>query len=111
MSHRNLLDVLEICGVPPEKFRTIGSSIDKQHLIKWKRRVFVKETGQPIELLSKLRQEGSKLSLKPSAKGAEVGSTGAGKRYDKLIRKDESQILASKFLNSIKRNKVRLGCT
>lgn len=30
LNHRKLLDgMLEICGVPPEKFRTICSSIDK----------------------------------------------------------------------------------
>jgi histidyl-tRNA synthetase len=30
LNHRKLLDgMLDICGVPPEKFRTICSSIDK----------------------------------------------------------------------------------
>lgn len=30
LNHRKLLDgMLEICGVPPEKFRTVCSSIDK----------------------------------------------------------------------------------
>jgi histidyl-tRNA synthetase len=30
LNHRKLLDgMLEICGVPPQKFRTVCSSIDK----------------------------------------------------------------------------------
>jgi histidyl-tRNA synthetase len=141
--------MLEICGVPPEKFRTICSSIDKLdkqsfELVK-KEMVeekglspetadrigsFVKERGQPMELLSKLREEGSELLTNASSKealedlsimfealersncsnrivfdlslargldyytgvifeavckGAEVGSIGAGGRYDNLI--------------------------
>ncbi|CAH2072609.1 unnamed protein product, partial [Thlaspi arvense] len=150
LSHRKLLDgMLEICGVPPEKFRTICSSIDKldkQSFEQVKKEMveekglspetadrigtFVKERGQPMELLSKLRQEGSELLTNESSKealedlgimfealersncsnrvvfdlslargldyytgvifeavckGAEVGSIGAGGRYDNLI--------------------------
>ncbi|RVW59226.1 Histidine--tRNA ligase, cytoplasmic [Vitis vinifera] len=97
LNHRKLLDgMLDICGVPPEKFRTICSSIDKldkqtfeqikremeckwrglPHLVgleAWvgveekgltietaeKIGTFVKERGPPLELLSKLKQEGS----------------------------------------------------
>ncbi|XP_021775286.1 histidine--tRNA ligase, cytoplasmic-like [Chenopodium quinoa] len=79
LNHRKLLDgMLDICGVPPEKFRTICSSIDKMdkqsfELVK-KEMVeekglleetadmignFVKEKGSPLELLLKLKQEGS----------------------------------------------------
>ncbi|KAH0905251.1 hypothetical protein HID58_044754 [Brassica napus] len=74
-----LLDgMLEICGVPAEKFRTICSSIDKldkQTFEQVKREMveekglssevadrigsFVKEKGAPMELLNKLREEGS----------------------------------------------------
>ncbi|XP_010430860.1 PREDICTED: histidine--tRNA ligase, cytoplasmic-like [Camelina sativa] len=150
LSHRKLLDgILELCGVPPEKYRTICSSIDKldkQSFEKVKKEMveekglssetadrigtFVKERGQPMELLSKLRQEGSELLSNESSKealedlsilfealersncinrivfdlslargldyytgfifeavckGAEVGSIGAGGRYDNLI--------------------------
>uniref|UniRef100_A0A1J3CY97 Histidine--tRNA ligase, cytoplasmic n=1 Tax=Noccaea caerulescens TaxID=107243 RepID=A0A1J3CY97_NOCCA len=150
LSHRKLLDgMLEICGVPPEKFRTICSSIDKldkQSFEQVKKEMveekglstetanrigtFVKERGQPMELLSKLREEGSELLTNASSKealedlsimfealersncsnrivfdlslargldyytgvifeavckGAEVGSIGAGGRYDNLI--------------------------
>ncbi|XP_004290239.1 PREDICTED: histidine--tRNA ligase [Fragaria vesca subsp. vesca] len=80
LNHRKLLDgMLEICGVPPEKFRTICSSIDKldkQSFEQIKKEMveekglscdtadkigaFVKERGHPLELLSKLKQEGSK---------------------------------------------------
>ncbi|GAB4845076.1 hypothetical protein Ancab_038482 [Ancistrocladus abbreviatus] len=80
LNHRKLLDgMLDICGVPPEKFRTICSSIDKldkQSFEQIKREMveekgltvetadrigtFVKERGSPLELLSKLRREGSK---------------------------------------------------
>lgn len=79
LNHRKLLDgMLDICGVPPEKFRTICSSIDKldkQTFEQIKREMveekgltietaekigtFVKERGPPLELLSKLKQEGS----------------------------------------------------
>lgn len=79
LNHRKLLDgMLDICGVPPEKFRTICSSIDKldkQSFEQVKREMvdekgltaetadrigsFVKERGPPLELLSKLKQEGS----------------------------------------------------
>ncbi|KAE8022261.1 hypothetical protein FH972_008076 [Carpinus fangiana] len=80
LNHRKLLDgMLDICGVPPEKFRTICSSIDKldkQSFEQIKKEMveekgltietadnigtFVKERGSPLELLSKLKQEGSK---------------------------------------------------
>ncbi|GLT95527.1 hypothetical protein SLE2022_132050 [Rubroshorea leprosula] len=78
LNHRKLLDgVLEICGVPPEKFRTICSSIDKldkQSFEQVKKEMveqkglsvetadkigtFVKIRGPPLELLSKLMKEG-----------------------------------------------------
>ncbi|XP_030521347.1 histidine--tRNA ligase, cytoplasmic [Rhodamnia argentea] len=80
LNHRKLLDgMLEICGVPSEKFRTICSSIDKldkqsfeqirMEMVEEKGLTaemadhigsFVKERGSPMELLSKLRQKGSK---------------------------------------------------
>lgn len=80
LNHRKLLDgMLEICGVPSEKFRTICSSIDKldkqsfeqirKEMVEEKGLTaemadrigsFVKERGSPMELLSKLRQKGSK---------------------------------------------------
>ncbi|XP_062073165.1 histidine--tRNA ligase, cytoplasmic isoform X1 [Humulus lupulus] len=79
LNHRKLLDgMLEICGVPSEKFRTICSSIDKldkQPFDQIKKEMveekgltietadkigdFVKERGSPLELLSKLKSEGS----------------------------------------------------
>ncbi|KAL3528480.1 hypothetical protein ACH5RR_007802 [Cinchona calisaya] len=80
LNHRKLLDgMMAICGVPHEKFRTICSSIDKldkQSFEQIKREMvnekglteevadaigtFVKERGSPMELLCKLKQEGSK---------------------------------------------------
>ncbi|XP_059445667.1 histidine--tRNA ligase, cytoplasmic-like isoform X3 [Corylus avellana] len=80
LNHRKLLDgMLDICGVPPEKFRTICSSIDKldkQSFEQIKKEMveekgltvetadkigtFVKERGPPLELLSKLKREDSK---------------------------------------------------
>ncbi|GLT36293.1 hypothetical protein SLA2020_106990 [Shorea laevis] len=77
LNHRKLLDgVLEICGVPPEKFRSICSSIDKldkQSFEQVKKEMveqkglsvetadkigtFVKIRGPPLELLSKLMKE------------------------------------------------------
>ncbi|KAL6996110.1 histidine--tRNA ligase [Sarracenia purpurea var. burkii] len=79
LNHRKLLDgMLDICGVPPEKFRTICSSIDKldkqsfeqirKEMVEEKELTvetvdkigtFVKERGPPLEFLSKLKQEGS----------------------------------------------------
>ncbi|KAM6550556.1 hypothetical protein CsatB_000364 [Cannabis sativa] len=79
LNHRKLLDgMLEICGVPPEKFRTICSSIDKldkqpfdqikTEMVEEKGLTieaadkigdFVKERGSPLELLSKLKSDGS----------------------------------------------------
>ncbi|XP_058228184.1 histidine--tRNA ligase, cytoplasmic [Rhododendron vialii] len=79
LNHRKLLDgMLDICGVSSDKFRTICSSIDKLDkqsfeqirkemveekgltvLIADKIGTFVKERGSPLELLSKLKQEGS----------------------------------------------------
>ncbi|KAF2290464.1 hypothetical protein GH714_013442 [Hevea brasiliensis] len=90
LNHRKLLDgMLEICGVPPEKFRTICSSIDKldkQSFEQVKKEMveekglnvetadrigtFVKERGQAKELLSKLKQEGSKFLENTSSKRA-----------------------------------------
>lgn len=80
LNHRKLLDgMMAICGVPQEKFRTICSSIDKldkQSFEQIKREMvnekglteevadaigtFVKEQGPPMELLCKLKCEGSK---------------------------------------------------
>lgn len=80
INHRKLLDgMLDICGVPSEKFRTICSSIDKldkQSFEQVKREMveekglavetadeigtFVKERGHPLKLLTKLKQDGSK---------------------------------------------------
>ncbi|KAG5405340.1 hypothetical protein IGI04_011459 [Brassica rapa subsp. trilocularis] len=85
-----LLDgMLEICGVPAEKFRTICSSIDKldkQTFEQVKKEMveekglsseiadriggFVKEKGAPMELLTKLRQEGSEFLANSSSKEA-----------------------------------------
>ncbi|KAK4399685.1 Histidine--tRNA ligase, cytoplasmic [Sesamum angolense] len=79
LNHRKLLDgMLAICGVPQEKFRTICSSIDKldkQTFEQIKKEMveekglteetadkigtFVKERGSPVDLLTKLKQEGS----------------------------------------------------
>ncbi|WCJ34824.1 Histidine--tRNA ligase cytoplasmic [Euphorbia peplus] len=90
LNHRKLLDgMLEICGVPPEKFRTICSSIDKldkQSFEQVKKEMveekglsvetadnigtYVKERGQPKELLSKLKLEGSKFLENASSKRA-----------------------------------------
>ncbi|XP_044475372.1 histidine--tRNA ligase, cytoplasmic-like [Mangifera indica] len=90
LNHRMLLDgMLEICGVPPEKFRTICSSIDKldkQSFEQVKKEMveekgltvemadkigtFVKERGSPLVLLSKLKQEGSKFLENNSSKVA-----------------------------------------
>ncbi|KAJ0244595.1 Histidine--tRNA ligase [Hirschfeldia incana] len=90
LNHRKLLDgMLEICGVPAEKFRTICSSIDKldkQSFEQVKKEMveekglsseiadrigsFVKEKGAPMELLSKLRQEGSEFLGNKSSKEA-----------------------------------------
>lgn len=90
LNHRKLLDgMLEICGVPAEKFRTICSSIDKldkQTFEQVKKEMveekglspeiadriggFVKEKGAPMELLTKLRQEGSEFLANTSSKEA-----------------------------------------
>ncbi|KAK7358242.1 hypothetical protein VNO77_00168 [Canavalia gladiata] len=79
LSHRKLLDgMMQLCGVPPEKFRTICSSIDKldkqsfqqirKEMVEEKGLTadtadrigtFVKEKGSPLALLSKFKQEGS----------------------------------------------------
>ncbi|OMO78015.1 Anticodon-binding protein [Corchorus capsularis] len=153
LNHRKLLDgVLEICGVPPTKFRTICSSIDKldkQSFEQVKKEMveekglsvetadkigtFVKIRGPPLELLSKIMggSEGSELLEHNASKealddllvlfealeksrcidkvvfdlslargldyytgvifeaafkgGVQVGSIGAGGRYDNLI--------------------------
>lgn len=153
LNHRKLLDgVLEICGVPPAKFRTICSSIDKldkQSFEQVKKEMveekglsvetadkigtFVKIRGPPLELLSKIMggTEGSELLKHNASKealgdlsilfdalyksrcidkvvfdlslargldyytgvifeaafkgGVQVGSIGAGGRYDNLI--------------------------
>lgn len=79
LNHRKLLDgMMQICGVPSEKFRTICSSIDKldkqsfeqirKEMVEEKGLTaetadrigtFVKEKGHPLALLSKLKKEGS----------------------------------------------------
>ncbi|KAF8404254.1 hypothetical protein HHK36_009136 [Tetracentron sinense] len=78
LNHRKLLDgMLDICGVSPEKFRTICSSIDKldkQSFEQIKKEMveekgltveiaerigtFVKKRGRPLELLADLKHEG-----------------------------------------------------
>ncbi|KAG8067212.1 hypothetical protein GUJ93_ZPchr0005g14726 [Zizania palustris] len=80
LNHRKLLDgMLEICGVPPEKVRTVCSSIDKldkQTFEQVKKELvdekgisnetaemigdLVKTRGPPLEVLLELRKEGSK---------------------------------------------------
>uniref|UniRef100_A0A0D9WCX2 Histidine--tRNA ligase, cytoplasmic n=1 Tax=Leersia perrieri TaxID=77586 RepID=A0A0D9WCX2_9ORYZ len=80
LNHRKLLDgMLEICGVPSEKFRTVCSSIDKldkqtfeqvkKELVDEKgisnetaERIgdLVKTRGPPLEVLLELRKQGSK---------------------------------------------------
>ncbi|KAK3140710.1 hypothetical protein QOZ80_5AG0404720 [Eleusine coracana subsp. coracana] len=80
LNHRKLLDgMLEICGVPAEKFRTVCSSIDKldkQTFEQVKKELvdekgisnevadaignLVKTRGHPLEVLEELRKEGSK---------------------------------------------------
>ncbi|XP_047051846.1 histidine--tRNA ligase, cytoplasmic-like [Lolium rigidum] len=80
LNHRKLLDgMLEICGVPPEKFRTVCSSIDKLDKLTFeevkKEMVeekgvsdetaekignLVKTRGPPLQVLMELRKEGSK---------------------------------------------------
>ncbi|MCO5577936.1 hypothetical protein L7F22_031772 [Adiantum nelumboides] len=79
LNHRRLLDgMLEICGVPAEKFRTICSAIDKLDKLTWddvrKEMVhdkglteevadkignLVKRKGRPMELLDELMKEDS----------------------------------------------------
>ncbi|GJT71199.1 histidine--tRNA ligase, cytoplasmic [Tanacetum coccineum] len=90
LNHRKLLDgILEICGVPSEKIRTVGSSIDKldkqtfeqiqKELIDVKGLdtqtvedigSYVKLRGHPLELLSELRKEGSQFLTNDSSKQA-----------------------------------------
>ncbi|KAK2965455.1 hypothetical protein RJ640_008249 [Escallonia rubra] len=80
LNHRKLLDgILNFCGVPTEKFKTICSSIDKLDKLSFeqiKREMvdekgldvetadkigtFVKQRGRPLELLAELKQGGSK---------------------------------------------------
>ncbi|TKW24209.1 hypothetical protein SEVIR_3G038000v4 [Setaria viridis] len=80
LNHRKLLDgMLEICGVPAQKFRTVCSSIDKldkQTFEQVKKELvdekgisnetadeignLVKTRGHPLEVLLELRKEGSK---------------------------------------------------
>ncbi|KAH7301584.1 hypothetical protein KP509_23G033300 [Ceratopteris richardii] len=78
LNHRRLLDgMLEICGVPAEKFRTICSSIDKLDKLPWedvKKEVqdkglseeaadkigtLVVKRGKPLELLEELMRDDS----------------------------------------------------
>ncbi|KAI3987560.1 hypothetical protein MKX01_003246 [Papaver californicum] len=72
LSHRKLLDgMLEISGVPPEKFRTICSKKGLTAEVADKIATLVKKRGPPLELLSELKQDrqflennGSSLVLK-----------------------------------------------
>ncbi|KAI3980664.1 hypothetical protein MKX01_025229 [Papaver californicum] len=78
LNHRKLLDaMLEICGVPPEKFGTICSSIDKLDKLPFEPNIkkemveekgltaevadkigaLVKKCGPPLELLSEFKQD------------------------------------------------------
>lgn len=79
INHRRLLDgMLEICGVPAEKFRTICSAIDKLDKLAWedvrkemvqdkglteevadKIGKLVQKKGKPLELLAELTNEDS----------------------------------------------------
>ncbi|KAF3335976.1 histidine--tRNA ligase [Carex littledalei] len=79
-NHRKLLDgMLDICGVPAEKFRTVCSSIDKLDKLTFEQvkkelvdekglssetadkiGAIVKKRGSPFEILSELKAEGSK---------------------------------------------------
>uniref|UniRef100_A0A0C9QXR6 Histidine--tRNA ligase, cytoplasmic n=1 Tax=Wollemia nobilis TaxID=56998 RepID=A0A0C9QXR6_9CONI len=79
LNHRKLLDgMLEICGVPQEKFRTICSAIDKLDKQPWEqvRKEMVEEKGltpetadsigslvlkkgRPLEMLAELKQKDS----------------------------------------------------
>ncbi|KAH9307993.1 hypothetical protein KI387_035904, partial [Taxus chinensis] len=79
LNHRKLLDgMLEICGVPQEKFRTICSAIDKLDKQPWEqvRKEMVEEKGltsetadsigslvlkrgRPLEMLAELKQKNS----------------------------------------------------
>lgn len=90
LNHRKLLDgMMAICGVPPEKFRTICSSIDKldkQSFENIKKEMvnekglsnetaeaigsFVKQRGSPMQLLRELQKEGSRFKDNPDAKAA-----------------------------------------
>ncbi|MCL7030181.1 hypothetical protein MKW94_004700 [Papaver nudicaule] len=87
LNHRKLLDgMLEICGVPPEKFRTICSSIDKLDKLQIeeikkemveekglnaevadKIGALVKKRGSPLELMSELKQDNQFLENKESS--------------------------------------------
>lgn len=79
LNHRRLLDgMLDLCGVPPAKFRAICSAIDKLDKLKWEQvreemveekglsaetadqiGTFVQKKGAPLEVLANLRQDGS----------------------------------------------------
>ncbi|XVF56415.1 hypothetical protein PTKIN_Ptkin06aG0118900 [Pterospermum kingtungense] len=111
LNHRKLLDgVLEICGVPPAKFRTICSSIDKldkQSFEQVKKEMveekglsvetadkigtFVKIRGPPLELLSKImgRSEGRELLEHNASKEALEVLTIILESYLKLLLKEE----------------------
>ncbi|KAJ4778020.1 Histidine--tRNA ligase [Rhynchospora pubera] len=91
-NHRKLLDgMLDICGVPAEKFRTVCSSIDKldkqtfeqvkKELVEEKGLsvetadrigAIVKKRGSPFEILTELKAEGSKF-LENSGSVAALG--------------------------------------
>ncbi|KAK1428256.1 hypothetical protein QVD17_17086 [Tagetes erecta] len=90
LNHRKLLDgMLEICGVPSHKFRTVCSSIDKldkQTFDQIKKELtvekglddetvekigsFVTQRGHPLKLLAELKKEGSQFLTNDSSKQA-----------------------------------------
>lgn len=90
LNHRRLLDaMLDIAGVPPQKFRPICSAIDKLDKEPWeavrqemvedkglpgevadKIGTFVVLRGQPKEMLAKLRTDGHALYAHPDSRAA-----------------------------------------
>ncbi|GJY21780.1 histidine--tRNA ligase, cytoplasmic [Tanacetum coccineum] len=90
LNHRKLLDgMLDICGVPSNKFRTVCSSIDKldkQTFEQIKKELidekgldiktvenigrYVNKRGHPLELLFELKKEGSEFLTNDSSKQA-----------------------------------------
>ncbi|KAK8810505.1 hypothetical protein WA158_007080 [Blastocystis sp. Blastoise] len=59
INHRKLLDgMMEICGVPESKYRTIGSAIDKLDKESWEdvRKEMIEKKGLPAESADKIGQ-------------------------------------------------------